>query len=241
MKTSCVAFACGMILSITAICATEAPPKPQVYEVKQVFGPLDFDGTIHRHESGENYRFEIATLKVTFRPERKPNTLDRIDLKQIRITASKRPIYIGDRTDVIFRDTKPFIGSLTVQAPRLTISGVEFVIPKAMIAAADSVGFSITDGRMLWIFGGGLIIPRPKSVKALLPKPPTANTPLNTQPVRPPTPGIRNMKTPTTNEAETLEMGVTEAQLEEQAQKRKVWEAGLANPHGPIVAPAEKK
>ena len=119
------------------------------FDLKGQFGTLAYAGTVTRTYTGKEYEYLIEELKLTFDSTDQTNSVDEIAVKEVVLSATRRPAE-GGRATVLARDKKPTTLVLTKAAPTATLEKVKLVVTQDVHDQADHVGLSVTNGKLLW-------------------------------------------------------------------------------------------
>ena len=145
-----IRFAINLLLAGVCI-LTSCSPAPRTFELNGSYGTLVYKGTVERVSNGSNYVYTVKNLVLTYSPFAQINMTDEIKVN-VEFVATTRPPSGEGPWKRIFVQTHQTSDVLHTSAPTLTIKEVSFTVPKDVVDKADSVGLTVTDGKILWPF-----------------------------------------------------------------------------------------
>lgn len=141
-----------ILIALAAVASAHAqqPEKAEAFTLKGSYGTLVYDGKGVRSEIGNDYEYKIAELNLRYDPDANVNKVDEIALQTITLRATQKAKVPGRRSTVLLEGKQPVTLILTVAEPSGSLKNLTFKAPKADIQKADFIGFSASDGRLLW-------------------------------------------------------------------------------------------
>ena len=140
----------ALIIGILTLIANAEVPAPKVIKIDETYGTLAFKGWVERYDEGDNIRFVVKKLKLTFKPSGDVNRTLKIDAKHLLLIATVKPETGKGPWKRIYMKKSSIDKSLTTTSPHTEIINVEFTIPKSTMKQADRLGLGVTDGSLLW-------------------------------------------------------------------------------------------
>ena len=141
----------GLIfLAAVASANAQQPETAEAFTLKGSYGTLVYDGQGVRTEVGSDYEYKIAELNLRYDPDAKVNKVDEIALQTIAFRATQKAKSPGRPPTVLFEGKQPVTLRLTAAEPSGVLKNLAFKAPKADMQKADFIGFSASDGRLLW-------------------------------------------------------------------------------------------
>lgn len=123
------------------------------------YGSLNYEGNAVRTFGDGNCIVRIPSLRLTFIPDAYVNRTDRINIKSVRLVATKKPPSEGgaNASWTILSETEhPLHAELTAESPSITLADIVLTLRAEDVSKADHLGLGITDDSRLWPIRGEL-------------------------------------------------------------------------------------